>query len=950
MGQYKEKKKIRIVTQLLSAILVAVMAVSCLGITTDAKGQDEKNKEKNSRVLRVAFPNTPGLSEVDENGKHKGLMVDFLNEIAKYTDWEYDYIDADADEMTDDFIAGRYDLMGGVFYSPELEKYFAYPKYRIGSSRGLLLCRADDNSIKSYELTSLNGKTIGVYERATAKIKYLQEFLDKNDLNCTLKYYSHEDMDGIENLYRYLREGDVDLLMGNDSDEDKEFRIVTSFDAQPYYLVTQVSEPEILEQINEALEAIMDADPEFAEREYEENYPDVKNADIQLTEEEEAYLREKKDITVAMVKDWHPFYCVDDTDDEHDGLLPEMYDKLSEYLGVDFTYVFADTYEEAIRLVKEEGVDILGAYLDEDEYAFKEGLALTKPFINLNSIIIKNKSVNYPQSGMTGGIMKGRTMPSDIQTEKIKYYATTFEGMKAVNSGKIDFFYGISSNLDREMQSHHFANIVPITRVNNKTSISIALGRPIDKTLLGVLNKAIGSISTKEMNTMLDKSLVSMGYTKVSFSDLVYSNPVEFIALLCLVLILILTGVVVSARAKVKNTLMAGELERAQAKSRAKSEFLSKMSHEIRTPMNAIIGLTDMACMKEDVSDSIREILEKIRASSRYLLSLINDILDMSKIENGKMEIIEDDFSMKSTSDDLIQMIGAQAELKGIEFKARTKIEHEMLSGDAVRLRQVLLNLLSNSIKFTPSGGKILFTIEEKSCDDKKAVFAFEVQDSGVGIAPENQEKIFNTFEQVGNNIAKSEGTGLGLPISSHIVELMGGTLQVESRVGEETRFFFELAFPLGGDESEAKEEDALGMMKDGEEADFSGIRILLAEDNDLNAEIAKELLELRGAEVDRAVNGQEAVEMFENSKAGQYQVILMDIRMPVKDGLQAAREIRLSSHPDAGSIPIAAMTANTFKEDVEAAEAAGMNAFIPKPVDVKYLWAVLNSQVEKEE
>ena len=946
MGQDKEKKKRTGITQLFSAILIIIMMVSCLEITAEAKEQKGDPSNKISRVLRVAFPETPGISEIDENGNHKGLMVDFLNEIAKYTDWKYDYIEADAETMTDNFIAGEYDLMGGVFYSPELEEYFAYPKYRIGSSRGVILCRVEDSEIKSYELTSLNGKTIGVYDRAKTKIAYLKEFLEKNSLDCTIKYYSHEDMGESENLYRQLRDGEVDMLMGNDSDKEEDFRIVTSFDAQPYYLVTQVSEQGILKELNEALEAIMDADPEFAEKEYEENFPDVKDADIQLTEKEEAYLREKKEIAVAMVRDWHPFYCVNDSKDEHDGLLPEMFDRMSEYLGISFHYVFTDTYEEAIDQVNQGRADVLGAYLDSNEHAFDAGLALTKPYINLNSIIIKNKSVNYPETGMIGGIIEGREMPGDIKTEEIRYYGDTEEGMKAVNDGDIDFFYGISANLDKEMQNHHFPNIVPVTRVNNKTSVSLAMSRPIDKTLFGIMNKAIGSISTKEMNTMLDKSIVSMGYTRATFSELIYANPVAFVSILCGVLLLIMAGVILAARAKVKNTLMAGELERAEAKSRAKSEFLSKMSHEIRTPMNAIIGLSDIAGMKEEVPDPVKEILGKIRASSRYLLSLINDILDMSKIENGKMEINEEAFSIRKIADELILMIETQAEMKEISFKARTEIRHEMLLGDAVRIRQILLNLLSNAIKFTSSGGEIILTVKEKTFDGKKAVFAFEVQDTGVGIAQKNQEKIFKTFEQVGNNMAKSEGTGLGLSISSHIVGLMGGSLQVESQVGEGSRFFFSLAFPVSSLEEIKSVEGP--SKEEAREGDFSGMRILLAEDNDLNAEIAKELLEMRGAKVDRAADGQQALEMFEQSEAGWYQAILMDIRMPKKDGLETAREIREGDHPDGKDIPIAAMTANTFKEDVEAARDAGMNAFIPKPVDMEYLWKVLHSQVTR--
>lgn len=942
MTQGIKQKMTRRITQLLTMLVSALLISQLFYMNTSAADKEQDEDRPVSRVIRVAFPEAPGISEIDEYGNHKGLMVDYLNEIAKYTDWEYKYIETSSEDVVNEFMDGKYDLMGGMFYSPSLAEYFAYPEYSMGSSRAILLCRKDDKDIKSYNLKSLNGKTIGVYEQAKAKIEYLNEFLHQNNLDCTLKYYTHEEMEDEENLYRFLRNGEVDLLLGNDGDRDEAFRTVTSFEAQPYYLVTQIRNKEIIKEMNEALEAIQDADPEFAANKYDENFPDVKSADIQLTEEELAYLKEKEKITVAVVRMWHPFYCVENKTNEHNGILPDLLEKMSEYLGIPFTYVYAETYEEALELVHDDEVDILGAYLDSDEDAFEEGLALTKAYTNLNSIIIKNKSVKYPDQGMTGGIIAGRTMPDDISVENIKYYDTTSEGLQAVDKGEIDFVYGLSANLDQEMQNHLYSNIVPVSRVNNNTAVSIAMERPVDKMLLGILDKAINSISIKDMNTIVDKNLISMGSSSLTLSELVYANPVAFISILCGFVLIILIGVIMGARSKVKRTVMEGELARAEAKSRAKSDFLSKMSHEIRTPMNAIIGLSDLACMKEEIPDSVGENLQKIRSSSQYLLSLINDILDMSKIENGKMEIMPGEFSMKDIAGKLMQMIEPQTEQKDIRFLSSFEIHTDKLTGDAVRLRQVLLNLLANAVKFTPGGGTITFRIKETEKQGDKAGYLFEVSDTGVGIAKENQDRIFKSFEQLGNNMAKSEGTGLGLPISSYIVEAMGGRLQLESEPGKGSRFFFEIFFPVG-----RGKERPDNVTIDEAEA-FAGIRILLAEDNDLNAEIAKELLEIRGAQVERAADGQEAVDRFENSSPGWYQAILMDIRMPKKDGLEATREIRESNHPDSRIIPIIAMTANTFKEDVEASKEAGMSAFVPKPVDIRYLWEILQTQMRK--
>ena len=379
-------------------------------------------------------------------------------------------------------------------------------------------------------------------------------------------------------------------------------------------------------------------------------------------------------------------------------------------------------------------------------------------------------------------------------------------------------------------------------------------------------------------------------------------------------------------------------LQHEGAANRAKREFLFNMSHDIRTPMNAIIGFTSLAATHIDNREQVLDYLKKISTSSQHLLSLINDVLDMSRIESGKMELEQNPFSLNVLLCDIESMLTAEAERRELTFRVEKNLQDDVFIGDTVRLRQVILNLLSNAFKFTPSGGTVWLRVTEPSFTETTGNVLVQVIDTGIGISEENQKRIFRSFEQVGPNATKCQGTGLGLAISRNIIKLMGGEILVKSELGKGSEFSFSISM-LKGELHELPETKT-----NAKEISFTGVTILLAEDNDLNAEIAIELLQTQGAEVYRAENGKQALELFRDSPEGTFQVILMDIMMPEMNGLEAASSIRALKHPDAERIPIIAMTANTFKEDVESALNAGMTGFVSKPIDVAYLYQELNS------
>ena len=378
---------------------------------------------------------------------------------------------------------------------------------------------------------------------------------------------------------------------------------------------------------------------------------------------------------------------------------------------------------------------------------------------------------------------------------------------------------------------------------------------------------------------------------------------------------------------------------KADAVSQAKTDFLSSMSHEIRTPMNAIMGMTAIARTVLDDKAKTLECLDKIETANAYLLQLINDILDMSRIESGKVELNIQRMNLHRMVNGLGVLIGPQAQAKGILFTVKDGCggEKEVMA-DELRLNQVLINILGNAVKFTPVGGHVTFTMEQLEAGNTKAVFRFGVKDDGVGISREKQTTIFNAFEQEDKSTAsRYGGTGLGLSISARLVQIMGGKLEVESEPGQGACFHFTLTLPYAEPEPEEAQEPETD---DGQ--DFTGKRLLVVEDNEINREIAVTLLGQWGFVTEEAVNGKEAVEMFIKAPVHYYDGILMDIKMPVMDGLQATRAIRIAGKEDSICVPIIAMSANAFSEDMKKSMESGMNGHLVKPIEVEKVKAVL--------
>ncbi len=435
--------------------------------------------------------------------------------------------------------------------------------------------------------------------------------------------------------------------------------------------------------------------------------------------------------------------------------------------------------------------------------------------------------------------------------------------------------------------------------------------------------------------------LFLMGYVSVALfghPDLVIAGILFGGSIFVLAMLLLIQRTVDRIQ---ENERLEAKVAAAEEANRAKTVFLSNMSHDIRTPLNAIIGYTTLAGGEDASPEQKSAYISKIEKAGRQLLDIVNDVLEMSRIESGRMELDLKPMDLTACIRESADLVRTQLEGKNIRFSVSCEAEHPWVQCDRIRLNRALMNLLCNAGKFTPENGEVALSLKETACSADRGVYEIRIRDTGIGMSPEFIERLFTPFERERTStVSKTQGTGLGMAITKNIIDLMGGSIQVQSRQGEGTEFMVTLSLPMARDDEKAGGE--------AEKADFAGVKALLAEDNAINMEIVAAILQKAGVSVEKAENGLEAVEKVRAAAPGDYDLILMDIQMPVMDGFSAAKAIRSLPDPALAGIPIVAMTANAFAEDVRAAEAAGMNGHIAKPIDVNTMMKTISGVLKK--
>lgn len=922
------------------AVILFVLLSYCPAVV--AENADET-------VLTVAFPISTGINEVYEDGTYGGCVYDWLREISKYTGWKYEIKTADAsnDEATSELLSGmmegKYDIMGGMFYQEGYEEYFNYPKYIMGSNYSLLMYLKDNSDIKGYDYNTLNGKRIGVFGKATSKIERLKKFIEYNNLTCEIVYY-----DDRESYEKCIDSGEVDLIYGSDVYMKDGYNVAVKLDSDPYYMVTSKYKPELCEQLSKAMEEIYAANPNFAEELYNKYFPDKYINSITFTEEEEKFIKECGTIKVAVMKDRYPLFY--ESDGKKSGIIPECLKLVSNRTNLDFEYVYADTYDGLVEMVTSGKADIIGAFMNDDTSADALGLVRTTGYADLDSIILRNKQSFDKQDALTMAVPETMSLKTTGKSDSIIRFPKYEDCMEAVNNGRADYTRMPASFIEGFYTKDYYANVTIVADTNIQETLTFAMKAPVNVQMYSVLSKAVNSFSAEDTSRIVSQPNLSLPDGAVTLKTVLYTNPVLVIGI-CVGFVFILSLMaVLFILYRMRTKMMAVKLEKAEETSRAKSDFLSRMSHEIRTPMNAIIGLTNLAILSRDATPALKDDLNKIDSSAKFLLSILNDVLDMSKIESQKMTVEKLPFDMAELIEQIKIMFISQIKEKNLNFDVICELEDSCYLGDKMRINQVLANLMSNACKFTERGGSVWLSVTESRINKNESKLRFSVKDTGVGISEKDINRVFNSFEQAEGSNLRAPGTGLGLSISSSLVSLMGGDLKVKSEPGKGSEFYFIIELPIYNEEwteIDTGAEKVKNTISD--ENILKSMRVLLAEDNDINAEIATELLKMKQIFVDRAKDGQQAVDMFAKSSDGEYNAILMDINMPEKDGLTAAVEIRKMNRKDSLEVPILAMTANTFKEDREKAVEAGMTGFLPKPFDADQLYKAITDSIVKK-
>ena len=898
-----------------------------------------------AKVVRVgSFEDT--FNYCNEKGARKGYGYELLETLSGYTGWQFEYVTCDWSDCFEKLENGEIDIMGGISYTEDRAEEMLFSDEPMGEEKYYLYADLSRADISASDFKTLDGKKIGVVMGTEPEVM-LTEWEEKHGIKT-----QHVNISNNEDVKQKLANHEIDCFVSLEESYWAELGIstITRVGKSSIYYVLNKDRPDLKEELDNAMHAL-DEEAPFYTADLCKKYFSLDYKPI-LTGEEKAWLKEHGAIRMGFLTSDRGVSTYDPATGEITGTITDYIQFAADCLGnqeLEFQLVGYDDKEAELNALKSGEIDMIFHFDQSPNLAEEYRLARTNTTWTANMMVVTNKQLFIENQVNRVAVPKNKIS----LTRYIAFYYPQWEivdcdtqedAIKLVKDGQADCFVTGVSSEEKYSKNHGFYS-VPLPNPAN-SCFAVKSG---NRSLLSILNKTIKAMPSNMLTSSL--AMHKSSARKVTLSDFIKDNffmvllvsSIAVAAVLLTILKLLQKARKAEAAAKKAandtqelNAKLQVAVENAESANRAKSTFLFNMSHDIRTPMNAIIGYADLASRHSDDPAKLKNYMENIQVCGQNLLMLLNNVLDLARIENDKTEM---EYSVSDVDKDFrncIAMFRNQADSKGQTLTVTAHLLHPYVYVDIPHLTEVCTNLVSNAVKYTGAGGTIRCDVTQKPgekegwCDT-----VITVADNGIGMSQEFQKHIFEPFERERTStVSKVEGSGIGMGIVKKLVGLMGGTVAVESKIGVGSTFTVTIPCRIASeDETQAKRET-----NPSDQKCLCGTRILLTEDNDLNAEIATELLQEEGCTVDRAKDGVECVDMLEKAANGTYQLILMDIQMPVMNGYDAAKKIRRMEDPQKANIPIIAMTANAFSEDKQAALDVGMNDHIAKPINMNVL------------
>ena len=895
-------------------------------------------------VLVGSFEDT--FNYCNEKGARKGYGYELLETLSGYTGWQFEYVTCDWSDCFEKLENGEIDIMGGISYTEDRAEEMLFSDEPMGEEKYYLYADLSRADISASDFKILDGKKIGVVMGTEPEVM-LTEWEEKHGIKT-----QHVNISNNEDVKQKLANHEIDCFVSLEESYWAELGIstITRVGKSSIYYVLNKDRPDLKEELDNAMHAL-DEEAPFYTADLCKKYFSLDYKPI-LTGEEKAWLKEHGAIRMGFLTSDRGVSTYDPATGEITGTITDYIQFAADCLGnqeLEFQLVGYDDKEAELNALKSGEIDMIFHFDQSPNLAEEYRLARTNTTWTANMMVVTNKQLFIENQVNRVAVPQNKIS----LTRYIAFYYPQWEivdcdtqedAIKLVKDGQADCFVTGVSSEEKYSKNHGFYS-VPLPNPAN-SCFAVKSG---NRSLLSILNKTIKAMPANMLTSSL--AMHKSSARKVTLSDFIKDNffmvllvsSIAVAAILLTILKLLRKAYKAEAAARKAandtqelNAKLQIAVENAESANRAKSTFLFNMSHDIRTPMNAIIGYADLASRHSDDPAKLKKYMENIQVCGQNLLMLLNNVLDLARIENDKTEM---EYSVSDVDKDFrncVAMFRNQADSKGQTLMVTAHLLHPYVYVDIPHLTEVCTNLVSNAVKYTGAGGTIRCNVTQKSgekegwCDT-----VITVADNGIGMSQEFQKHIFEPFERERTStVSKVEGSGIGMGIVKKLVGLMNGTVAVESKIGVGSKFTVTIPCRIASeDETQAKRET-----NPSDQKCLCGTRILLTEDNDLNAEIATELLQEEGCTVDRAKDGVECVDMLEKAANGTYQLILMDIQMPVMNGYDAAKKIRRMDDPQKAGIPIIAMTANAFTEDRQVALDAGMNDHIAKPINMNVL------------